>query len=147
MSREMIWGKEDRNFILMARLVTVVFARNTSTPTGFTWVGRNSEFHAFNLVVGTLFIMVHIRTGTIRYRLNRWRYRLQRARLFLTPGPVCVAFHGYCCDSGSYSWGIEYESGREAFRATTWKALEHISDGPTDYEICSQEDIERLYWG
>jgi hypothetical protein len=79
-------------------------------------------------------------------RTRRWRYRWKRFRLAIRPGPVYVEFSGFCCDTGSHSWAHRFENGFQAWRATSYEALEGVSDGPTGYQILTHpEDIEYYF--
>lgn len=94
---------------------------------------------------GYYFIIVPPRRAS---RLTRWLrglpLRLARARLALTPWRVYVAFYGYCCDTGPYTWAYQYRWGWEAWRSTGGDALAQASDGETGYAVVDRATYEDI---
>ena len=79
------------------------------------------------------------------FRTRRWKERLARVRLFLTPGPVYVAFGSFCCDTGPFTWGERFPHGPAAWKATHWKNLDG-GDGPGGFRVLKrQEDIDEYF--
>ncbi len=81
--------------------------------------------------------------------VRRWAYRVDRVSLWLRPWPVHIAFHGYCCDTGPYTWHTRFTWGRvhgwrwpgfQAWQETSYDAMDGMSDGPTDYSVVAARD-------
>jgi hypothetical protein len=95
---------------------------------------------------------------------HRWTRRVRRSWLWVQVRTVHVAFHGYCCDTGPYTWTHSFRwvlpwvyihqgqdpptwrdiawPGLAAWRATTYEALDNVSDGGTSYEVIKRRDLE-----
>jgi len=81
-------------------------------------------------------------------RVQRARYLYARFTVLRRARPVWVAFHGYCCDTGPFTWVNRYSwegwrwPGLLAWQATHYDALAFASDGPTDYSLVPASEVE-----
>lgn len=150
-----LWGRSERNELhyttprerLAARARTLWFWEEPRER--WSWLldapGWAPQWVRHLLI--RLWVRVVVHWPQARDRLSRrWGYRLHRVGLLLRPWPVHVLFSGYCCDTGPYSWRARY--GWHGWRwpgLVAWLDLHpdklcDMSDGPTDYHLCSRRE-------
>ena len=109
----------------------------------FHWLDEHATWIPLKYRVRAAFWVARVRTRHL-FRLRRWLYRWERFRLWARVRPLWVAYHGYCCDTGPYTWTHRFRwqgwrwPGLLAWQATTADNLCNLSDGPTDYSVVDQ---------
>ncbi len=121
----------------------------------FGWVivfNRHDEWQGWGISEGRFLRVGYLILSAVAParppRIVLWAYRvrrrIRRARLALTPWPVWVAFSGHCCDTGPMTWAHHYRWGWQAWQATTWDALDGVSDGGTDYSLVTRAEHDDI---
>ncbi len=122
----------------------------TNVHQAWDWADDHLTWLPFTLRMRCALTLARVRTACA-WRLRQLLYRWDRLRLLCRVRPVWVAYHGYCCDTGAYTWTRLYGwntwrwPGLRAWRNTTADSLEGVSDGPTSFVIVTAAYVAHLH--